>query len=62
CGRWVMDALYNADALECVACAVWENTPEYCKHCGTKVVLSDSICPKCGERLLYGGSFNEQFT
>ena len=27
CGKWVIDAMYNADALECVACAPWENTP-----------------------------------
>ena len=30
CGKWVMEAMFNADALECVACAPWENTPEYC--------------------------------
>ena len=56
CGKWVIDAMYNADALECVACAPWENTPEYCKFCGTKVSGSHSVCPKCGKLLIYGGT------
>ena len=59
CGKWVMDAMYNADALECVACAPWENTPQYCKFCGTKVSASDFVCPKCGEILIYGGCFHD---
>lgn len=59
CGKWVIDAMYNADALECVACAPWENTPEYCKFCGTKVLSADCVCPKCGEHLIYGGSFDD---
>lgn len=60
CGRWVMDAMFNADALECVSCAPWENTPQFCKFCGTKVTASDSVCPKCGNRLIYGGDFNDR--
>ena len=59
CGKWVIDAMYNADALECVACAPWENTPEYCKFCGTKVSASNPVCPKCGKMLIYGGSFDD---
>ena len=59
CGRWVMEAMFNADALECVACAPWENTPEYCKFCGAKVSASDAVCPRCGKHLIYGGSFDE---
>lgn len=59
CGKWVIDAMYNADALECVACAPWENTPDYCKFCGEKVSASDTVCPKCGKQLIYGGSFDE---
>lgn len=59
CGRWVIDAMYNADALECVACAPWENTPEFCKFCGTKVQASDAVCPKCKKLLIYGGCFND---
>ncbi|MBQ4564205.1 MAG: hypothetical protein IJA58_06970 [Lachnospiraceae bacterium] len=58
CGKLVMDAMYNADALECVACAPWENTPEYCKFCGAKVSGEDAICPKCGKLLIYGGRIN----
>jgi len=60
CGRWVMDAMFNADALECVSCAPWENTPEFCKFCGIKVSHSDSVCPKCGKGLIYGGEFNDR--
>jgi len=60
CGKWVIDAMYNADALECVACAPWENTPEYCKFCGTKVPCSASVCPKCGRLLIYGGGGNDE--
>ena len=59
CGKWVIDAMYNADALECVGCAPWEDTPEFCKFCGAKVSASDSVCPKCGEHLIYGGSFDD---
>lgn len=59
CGKWVIDAMYNADALECVACAPWENTPEFCKFCGEKVSVSDAVCPRCGKQLIYGGSFDD---
>lgn len=59
CGKWVIDAMYNADALECVSCAPWENTPEYCKFCGTKVSGTDTVCPKCGKILIYGGNFDD---
>ncbi len=59
CGKWVIDAMYNADALECVACAPWENTPEYCKFCGAKISPFDCVCPKCGEGLIYGGSLDD---
>ena len=55
CGKWVIDAMYNADALECVACAPWEDTPKFCKFCGTRVSVFDAICPKCGKHLIYGG-------
>lgn len=59
CGKWVIDAMYNADALECVACAPWEDTPKFCKFCGTRVSVFDAICPKCGKHLIYGGSFDD---
>ena len=59
CGRWVIEAMFNADALECVACAVWENTTQFCKSCGAKVSAGDAVCPKCRKHLIYGGSFDE---
>jgi len=59
CGNWVIDAMFNADALECVACAPWENTPKYCKFCGEKVSPRDTVCPKCKKLLIYGGSNDE---
>ncbi|MBR7184520.1 MAG: hypothetical protein IKD37_02810 [Clostridia bacterium] len=59
CGKWVVDAMFNADALECVACAPWENTPEYCKSCGAKVSAADAVCPRCGKQLIYGGNFDD---
>ena len=54
CGRWVCDALYNADVLECVACAPWENIPSFCPHCGEKSPPDDTFCRKCGKKLQYG--------
>ena len=59
CGKWVMDAMFNADALECVSCAPWENIPQFCKFCGTKVHTADNVCPKCGKQMIYGGSFDD---
>lgn len=54
CGKWVCDAMYNADVLECVECAPWENAPSYCPHCGEKLPQGDSFCRKCGAKLRYG--------
>lgn len=54
CGRWICDAMYNADVLECVDCAPWENTPRFCPKCGERIVVSDTFCRKCGVRLRYG--------
>ncbi len=34
CGRWVSDVMYNADVMECVDCAPWENVPKFCPECG----------------------------
>lgn len=55
CGRWVIDAMYNADVLECVECAPWEGEPAYCKTCGARVSDPGRICPVCGELLVYEG-------
>ena len=54
CGKWVMDAMYNADVLECVACSPWEETPAYCSQCGAKVTAELTRCPQCHARLQYG--------
>ena len=54
CGKWVMDAMYNADVLECVACSPWEEAPAYCSQCGEKVTAEISRCPRCHARLQYG--------
>ena len=53
CGRWVCDAMYNADVLHCVDCTPWENKPKFCSHCGTKVAITDIFCRRCGTKLQY---------
>lgn len=53
CGSWVSTVMYNADVLECVDCAPWEERPAYCSHCGEKIPSSDTYCRKCGLRLQY---------
>lgn len=55
CGRWVIDAMYNADVLECVECAPWEGEPVFCKTCGSKASAPGRVCPVCGELLTYEG-------
>lgn len=55
CGKWVIDAVYNAEVLECVECAPYEAEPKYCKNCGTKIEEAVSKCPSCGKKLLYEG-------
>ncbi len=54
CGRWVCDAMYNADVLECVDCAPWEERPRFCCKCGTPISGPDTYCRQCGARLQYG--------
>ena len=54
CGRWVIDAMYNADVLQCVDCAPWEDRPKFCPSCGNQVKLSDTYCNDCGVKLWYG--------
>ena len=53
CGKWVCDAMYNADVLHCADCTPWENKPKFCPHCGIKVGISDNYCRKCGIKLQY---------
>lgn len=51
CGKWVIDAMYNVDMLECVDCAPWQEEPLYCSNCGEAVDTCESICSKCGKPL-----------
>ena len=53
CGRFVCDAMYNADTFMCVDCSPWENPPKFCRHCGSKVSISDTFCTSCGSALHY---------
>lgn len=55
CGRWVIDAAYNAEVLECVECAPYEAEPKYCKSCGARIADSRKYCPSCGKKLRYEG-------
>ncbi len=55
CGRWVIDAVYNAEVLECVECAPYEAEPKFCKTCGTKIETPVKKCPACGNSLIYEG-------
>lgn len=55
CGRWVIDAVYNAEVLECVECAPYEAEPKFCKTCGAKIGSPVKKCPSCGNSLIYEG-------
>lgn len=56
CGKWVVDAIYNADTLECADCSPWEEQPSFCPHCGVKVAANETFCHACKRRLCYGGA------
>ena len=34
CGKWVFDAMFNPDVLNCVWCVPIEVYPDYCPECG----------------------------
>lgn len=55
CGKWISDAMYNADIHQCVECTPWEIAPRYCPQCGKKIIDSMICCPRCGTELRYGG-------
>ena len=55
CGKWVDSLMFNADVLECVVCAPWEDTPKFCPHCGKKVENEDNNCAFCKKSLRYEG-------
>lgn len=59
CGKWVIDAVYNAEVLECVECAPYESEPKFCKNCGQKIKCSVKNCPACGKKLIYEGCDNQ---
>ena len=59
CGKWIIDAMYNPDVLNCVVCTPIEDYPEYCPKCGAKTSDPSYFCHMCGARLLYGGEENE---
>lgn len=54
CGRWVSDPMYNADLLQCVDCAPWQEHRDYCVRCGQKVSAADRFCKSCGANLCGG--------
>ncbi len=60
CGRWVCNAMYNADVFNCVDCSPWEDPPNFCPKCGIQVPQGDTFCRKCGVRLMYGGEDNDK--
>lgn len=59
CGKWVCNAMYNADVFMCVECAPWVDCPKFCPNCGTKFENNCSSCRKCGKKLQYGGETDE---
>lgn len=60
CGRWVIDAVYNADVWECVECAPYETEPNYCKNCGIRIEKPSGKCPACSYKLVYDGEAGEK--
>lgn len=55
CSRYVSDAMFNVEVLECVACAPYEAEAKYCKSCGARVSDSRNPCPECSKPLVYLG-------
>lgn len=55
CGSWVIDALYNAEVLECVDCAPYEAEPRFCKACSAGIKTPGKHCIHCGCKLIYEG-------
>ena len=52
CGRYVSDVMYNADVLQCVDCAPWEDRPKFCPSCGSRLREDNLTCPACGKTLI----------
>ena len=51
CGRWVINAMYNVDSLQCVDCAPWTARIVFCPACGAKTRKDDAVCFACGADL-----------
>ncbi len=47
CGRWVGDPMFNADLLQCVDCAPWQSSPNFCSRCGRRIPEPDRRCGAC---------------
>lgn len=62
CGKWVIDAVFNAEVLECVECAPYEAEPKFCKTCGAKIESPVKHCQHCGNKLLYEGGEEDHDT
>ena len=62
CGKWVIDAMFNPDVLNCVECTPIEEYPKFCTKCGTQTGNVAYFCHICGTRLLYGGGINDEKT
>ena len=59
CGKWVCNAMTNADTLQCVNCSPWENPPRFCTFCGKEIVKPSLFCDECGKKLMYGGDADD---
>lgn len=55
CRKWVIDAVFNAEVLECVECAPYEAEPKFCKTCGARIQKPVTHCRNCGNKLIYEG-------
>lgn len=67
CGKWVSDAMYNPDTLECVVCSPWESRQKElaqlgfgiemmkqikaCAVCGARADVRQMFCNECGAKL-----------
>lgn len=60
CGRFVCDTMYNADTFMCVDCSPWEDPPNFCPKCGTRIPPGDTFCHRCGIKLMYGGDSDDK--
>lgn len=55
CGKFVINAVFNPEVLECVDCAPFEAEAKFCKTCGAKIEVPERTCPVCGNTLHYEG-------